>query len=94
MKTETVLARYNEKFVKTYVIYADNDDGHVYYDSAKKNKIAKDDLKDLFMKGVKVFHTDTFYAPTAFKDSGSEAYVVVHNDTGNLTFYSAEHGAD
>lgn len=93
MKRNNVYAKSEEKYVMNVVLYADSDDGHVFYDSAKSVKIPKVELKDLFEKGCIVVFDGSEYAPVAFKDNGADAHVVVINDTTNYTFYSAEHGA-
>lgn len=87
-----IFADSEDKFVKNVLVYADADDGHLFYDSAKSIKIPKDELKDLFMKGMIIFLTDAYYIPVGYKESGSEASVNAYNDTASLTFYSAEHG--
>lgn len=92
MSKENVYAKSEEKFVKAVVIYADSDDGHVFYDSAKSVKITKDELKDLFMKRCVVHFNDAYHTPAQFKDNGADASIVVVDDTSNYTFYSEEHG--
>lgn len=92
MSKENVYAKSEEKFVKAVVIYADSDDGHVFYDAAKSIKIPKAELQDLFMKRCIVHFSDAYYIPAQFKDNGTDASIVVVNDTTNYTFYSEEHG--
>lgn len=84
-KRETVNATYDEKFVKTVVLYA-NESKVLFYDKAAKvDKVSKADLNDLFLKGVVVFMTDTYYTPVCLKSTG----LVVHDGTQAVTFTTA-----
>lgn len=87
-------ANSEEKYLKSVVIYADADDGHLFSDSAKSVKLTKDEVMNLFMKGMMVIaYSDEYYHPAHLKLDSGAALVTVMNDTGNLSFYSAEHGA-
>lgn len=90
---ERVYADSEEKYVKTVMLYADSDDGHVYYDSTKKTKIPKDELLEIYTKGCTIFFQDEYFKPVSYKDNGSDAVVTVVSDSGNYSFYSEEHGA-
>lgn len=82
IKKETVAARYDEKYIKTVILYADGSDKLFYDKSAKVNKVAKEDLKDLFMKGITIFKSDVYYKPICLKTEG----VVGHDGTSAVTF--------
>lgn len=93
MSKNVVYAKSEEKYAKAVVIYADADDGHVFYDAGKSVKIPKAELENLFMKRCLVHYNNAYHAPARFKDNGADASVVIVDDTSNYTFYSAEHGA-
>lgn len=88
---------YDEKYVATTIVYADADDGNVFYDSAKKEKIPKDELRNLFLKGMTIDLSGELLAAVAFKDNGADATVTAVHDSAEtatpVNFYSAEHGA-
>lgn len=93
-KVETKYANSEEKFAKAVVLYGDSDDGHLFLEKTHTTKVSKDFVMNAFLKGLLVvFNTDTYYKPTCCKESGGAALVTVHNDTGNLSFYSEEHMA-
>lgn len=85
LKKENIYAKSDEKFVKTLVLYADSSDKLFYDKAAKADAVQKDDLLDLFMKGVTVFKTDVYYKPVAFKESG----IVGYDGTSAVTFTAA-----
>lgn len=84
-KRETINAGYDDKYVKTVVLYANSSKALFYDKEAKVDKVAKDDLKDLFLKGVVVFMSDTYYAPVCLKSTG----LVAHDGTQAVTFTAA-----
>lgn len=95
MKKERIYHDSDEKNTSGTIVYADADDGHVFWDSTKKQKIDKADLLNLFMKGMIVFLTDEYFKPVSYKEEGGAGKItVVHeNSTAEtLNFYSSEHG--
>lgn len=70
MKREAVYAKADEKFVKAIVLYANGSKALFYDKEAKTDKVAKADLQDLFLKGVVIFMTDTYYKPVCLKSTG------------------------
>lgn len=70
MKKHEIYARVDEKFVKTTILYADSTKKLFYDKEAKIDKVMKADLTDLFLKGVTVFMTDTYYTPVCLKTTG------------------------
>lgn len=88
-----IYADLDEKFVKTVMIYGDADDGHAFYDAAKKTKIPKEDLFELFLKGATVLVADQYYKAVSFKDNGADANIILAGDGADVVLYSAEHGA-
>lgn len=86
-------ANSEEKYLKSNVVYADADDGYLFSDSAKSVKLTKDEALNLFMKGLMLInYSDEYYHPAHLKIDGEAALVTVMNDTGNLSFYTVEHG--
>lgn len=86
MKKENIYARADEKFVKITVLYANASKALFYDKEAKTDKVMKADLEDLFLKGVVVFMTDTYYKPVCLKSTG-----LIANDgtTTAVTFTAA-----
>ena len=97
MKQNNIFADAEEKYVKNVLVYADADDGHLFYDAGKTQKINKDDLLNLFLKGLVIFLTDEYLIPVAYKESaGAGVVTAVHesvDSAATLNFYSAEHEA-
>lgn len=82
-----------DKNVSTVIVYGDSDNGYVYTDAKKQNKIAKDVLLDLYFKGMTVSYEGAYLTPVSYKDNTTDACIKVVGDSGNVTFYSAEHDA-
>lgn len=82
-KRETINATYDEKFVKTVVLFADSSK-NLYYDTNCQEAVAKADLNDLFLTGVVVFVGHSFFAPVCLDaETGS---LVAHDGTQAVTF--------
>ena len=84
-KRETVNATYDEKYVKAVILYANSSKALFYDKEAKVDKVAKADLNDLFLNGVVVLMTDTYYTPVCLKSTG----LVAHDGTQAVTFTAA-----
>lgn len=85
-KKHEVYATADEKFVKALVLYADSSKALFYDKEANVDKVMKADLQDLFLKGVVVFMTDTYYKPVCLNSTG-----LIANDgtTSAVTFTAA-----
>lgn len=83
-----------DKNVAAIMVYADADDGHLFYDSEKSEKIALADLKDMFLKGMVVSLETDLFIPTTFAEESGAGKVTVFKDSGTAAtiynFYSAE----
>lgn len=94
---ERIYADSEEKYVKTTVVYASADEAVLTYDKEGTAKVTKDELFNLFTKGILVFMTDEYFKPVAYKETaGYGAVTVVHESVDTvvaLNFYSAEKGA-
>ena len=80
----------NYKNVATYLVYADADEGHVFYESAKQNKVPAAVLKDMFIKGMTVVFSDSYYKPIEYSELSGVGTIVVHDGTSKKSFNSAE----
>lgn len=80
----------NDKNVATYLVYADADEGHVFYESAKQNKVPAAVLKDMFIKGMTVVFSDSYYKPIEYSELSGVGTIVVHDGTSKKSFNSAE----
>ena len=86
IKKDEINSRYDERFVKTTILYANSSKALFYDKEAKTDKVKKDELTDLFLKGVVVFMTDVYYKPVCLKSTG-----LIANDgtTTAVTFTAA-----
>lgn len=86
----------DEKLVATTIVYADADDGNLFEDEKKTVKLTKEQVFNLFIKGMIVFLTDEYFKPVTYKEESGAAKVTCVKDGGSaatmLNFYSAEHG--
>lgn len=86
-----IFADYEEKHLRGVVLYAQSDDGYLFYDAEYQNKVEKEDVENLFNKGLlRVAFQEGMFVPVHCKTSGSNAVVTVHDDTSNYSFKSAE----
>lgn len=90
-KVNTVMADCDEQFVKAFMLYAEADDGNLFFDEAHKNGVSKDQLFELFAKGIVIKLDDAYFKPVHYKVTGSYAQVDVYDDTAaSKTFFSSE----
>lgn len=80
----------SDKFVAAREVYADAKDGHLFSDETKKVKLKKDEVKELFMKGVIVKLDNAYFRLTHIKESGSGVVVASYDGTEAYTFKSEE----
>lgn len=85
IKKEHIYAKADEKFVKTTVLYANSSKVLFYDKEAKLDKVKKDELKDLFLKGVVVFMTDVYYIPVCLKSTG----LIANDGTATAVTFTA-----
>lgn len=86
-----VYSGYEDKNVKTIVLHATADSGHLSIDDKGKTKLNKDELLSLLMKGLVVVELDdAYYVPTKFSVTSSYVTVVCAGDVTPKTFYSSE----
>ena len=94
-----------EKYVKTVVLYGKSGDSYLYSDvdsataATEANRIDKDTLMDLLLKGVVVIsYGGVFYAPLYFSESGGAvgvtfATAISASASAATTLYSEEYSA-
>lgn len=70
MTRTNIFEKSNELHVKTVVLYADSSKALFYDEAAKTDKVMKDDLLDLFLKGVTILHSAKYYKPVCYSASG------------------------
>lgn len=106
-KMNHVYGNAEEKWVKTTVLYGKADDDYLYSDEASAtaataaNRIDKDTLLDLLLKGAVISYGGVYYAPLYFGESSGAVSVTFAttlaastNLTGTVvTLYSSEHAA-
>lgn len=85
-----------DKNVAVRILYASAGDAVLTYDKEGSEKVAtKEDLFNLYLKGIVVVVTDEYFRPVAYKeDGGAGKITVVHENIEAaefLDFYSAEH---
>ena len=69
-KRTNIFEKSNELHVKTVILYADNSKALFYDEAAKIDKVLKDDLLDLFLKGVTVLYSGKYYKPVCHSTAG------------------------
>ena len=95
---DNIYAGSEEKYLKATVLYADKDDGNLFFDSTKKNGADKDSITNLFMKGLLIVDlAGELFRPTTLKDNTTYVTVTVVKDSGSaatmLNFNSSEYSA-
>lgn len=99
MKFTNIYATAEEKYVKNVVLYAKTGDNYLYADSTHTQKIDKDTLMNLLIKGVIVLYEGAYYTPVMFKDNTTNvsATIATNIATGastSVVLYSEEYLAD
>lgn len=89
-----VYANYSEKFVKNVILFAEEDNGPLYFseDALPENRVSKSELSNLFKKGLLVNFNDVLYSPIKlFKNTISNEYnIVIFDGTTSYTFTSED----
>lgn len=86
-KKDNVFARADEKFVKTTIVYADSSKVLFYDSAAKTDKVMKEDLSDLFKKGVVISQSGKLYNPVCCSAAG---FVANDGTSTALTFTGSD----
>lgn len=92
MRKDTVNATYDERFVKTTLLYADSSKVLFYDPEAKTNKVLKADLEEAFKKGVTISYNKNLYKPVACTTAGLIA-VESSDSVTAITFTGSEASA-
>ena len=87
----------DEKLVRTFIAYADADEGSLFSDEGKTTKLTKDEALNWFLKGMTIAMGTEYFKPIAYtEDSGAAKVTVAKENASAATlynFYSAEHEA-
>ncbi len=96
-KITKIFAKSEEKYVKSVILYADANK-YLCYDAAGTSKVAKDELADLFKKGIIISDTDLF-VPVKFDNETTYTTVSCLAMAGSpsamsfVVYYSKEYTA-
>lgn len=89
--TNVIFADEGEQYIKNLVLYASADATHVTTDSKHKNKVDKDTLLELVLKGAVIKLDTAYYIPTKVEETSGYLTVTCAADgTTAKTFYSSE----
>lgn len=88
----------DEKLVSAVVLYADADDGNVFFDEEQTQGVSKDELFNLYVKNLAVVLLDNeYFKPVTYAVESTAGKITCLKDSGTaatmLNFYSEEHGA-
>lgn len=86
MSKTNIYEKSNELHVKTVLLYADSSKALFYDEAAKTEKVTKDELLDLFLKGVTILHSGKYYKPVCYSTAG---LVASDGTSAALTFTGA-----
>lgn len=100
MKLTKNYANADEKFVKTVTVYAKKSDNFIYTDSACTQKIDKDTMTELCVKGLAVVsYEKAFYPVAAFKENTTKGcldvtiYDILATTAAAVTVHTGEYTA-
>ena len=80
-KVERLYDTSEEKYIKTFVTYADTSDAVVCYDEDCDNEVSKADLINMFNKGMVINYNGQVYAPVSLKVETTKATVGIVTTT-------------
>lgn len=100
MKLNVNYANADEKFVKTVTVYAKKSDNFIYADSSCTQKIDKEMMTELCVKGLAVVaYEKAFYPVAAFKENTTKKcldvtiYDVLASTAAAVTVHTGEYTA-
>lgn len=89
-----VFSDYEHKFVKKTILYADADDGNVFYEKEHTTKVDKEDLFKFYLFGLVIVLDEEYLIPVAYKETGSYGTVTCVHDSAEtatpVNFNSSE----
>ena len=98
MKLVMNYANADQKFLKTVTVYAKKSDNFIYADSACTQKIDKETMTELCVKGLAVVsYEKAFYPVAAFKENATKncldvtIYDVLANTAAAVTVHTGEY---
>lgn len=100
MKLSKNYANADEKFVKTVTVYTKKSDNFIYADAACTQKIDKDTMNELCVKGLAlVSYEKAFYPVAAYKENTTKKcldvtiYDVLASTAAAVTVHTSEYTA-
>ena len=87
---KTIVADEGEQYIKNIVLYASADASHVTTDETHKDKLDKDTLLELVLKGAVIKLDTAYYIPTKVEETSGYLTVTCAADGTAKTFYSSE----
>ena len=100
MKLVMNYANADQKFLKSVTVYAKKSDNFIYADSACKQKIDKETMTELCVKGLAIVsYEKAFYPIAAFKENTTKKcldvtiYDVLANSAAAVTVHTGEYTA-
>ena len=91
---KTIVADEGEQYIKNIVLYASADASHVTTDETHKDKLDKDQLLELILKGAVIKVAMKYYVPTIAEVTSGYLTVTCAADGTAKTFYSSEQGQE
>lgn len=92
MVRHNVYSSYEEKYVKFVVLYAEKNNGGLFYDVDYKEEVNSEELRNIFGKGLVVDYDDGLYSPISmvFDDDTEKTELKIHTGTTAYTFKTDE----
>lgn len=76
MNLNNIYSDSEEKYVKTVILYG-HTDNYVYADAEHTQKIDKDTLLNLCLKGVTINYQSAYYTPVFFKENSGHLEITI-----------------
>lgn len=76
MNLNNIYSDSEEKYVKTVILYG-HTDNYVYADAEHTQKIDKDTLLNLCLKGVTINYQSAYYMPIFFKENSGHLEITI-----------------
>lgn len=76
MNLNNIYSDSEEKYVKTVILYG-HTDNYVYADAEHTQKIDKDTLLILCLKGVTINYQNAYYTPVFFKENSGHLEITI-----------------
>lgn len=81
---------YEDQNVANTIVYAQADGKHLCKDPKFAQAMTKDEVTNLWIKGMIIMCENKYYKPIHMKDNGSGVSIVSHDGSAAKTFNSSE----